>query len=172
MQSSKFGLAFGLVLMFILCFVVVTRAAEPGYKTIGLKQFAALQQKAMKGEKHPLLLDVRSGPEFFAGHIPGTDHLPTQLLSKVTEILKDKNAAIVVYCRTNNRATSWAEGLVKQGYKDVTLYTGGIIEWIKAGKELGNLFMGRFKITQYHKLFVGPKLDPYTIRLGQPEVKK
>ena len=162
--------------VFLLAFMAmaagISRAETNGFKTIGLAEFAVLQQKAMKGEKHPLLLDVRSGPEFFAGHIPGTDHIPTQLLPKVSEILKDKAAPIVVFCRTSNRATFWAKGLVEQGYKDVTVYTGGLVGWIDAGKELGNFFMGRFKVTKYHKMFAGPTLDPYRIRLGQPEAKK
>ena len=99
-----------LALLFCLCLAGAVNAAQPGYKTIGLDEFSALQQKAMQGEKNPLLLDVRSGPEFFAGHIPGTNHIPTQLLPRVTEILTDKSVPIVVFCRTQNRATPLGQG--------------------------------------------------------------
>jgi rhodanese-related sulfurtransferase len=147
--------------------LISTAALSADYKRIGLEKFAALVKAANQGKRPSLLLDVRSGAEFYAGHIQGTDHAPFKALRQYQIFLPDKSRPLVVFCRTNNRASVWADELNAKGY-DVTLYTGGILEWIKSGRELSNLFMGKFRVTEYHKQFLGQDLDPFEIRLGQP----
>ena len=46
-------------------------------------------------------VDVREPDEFAVGHIPGAKLLPLgQVLSRAAEVLPDKNAVWLVYCRT------------------------------------------------------------------------
>ena len=43
-------------------------------------------------------------------------------------MLPDKNAQILVYCRSGRRSKIAAEGLVKLGYTNIKEF-GGIIDW-------------------------------------------
>ena len=46
-------------------------------------------------------VDVREPDEYAVGHIPGAKLLPLgQVLSRAAEVLPDKNAVWLVYCRT------------------------------------------------------------------------
>jgi hypothetical protein len=81
--------------------------------------------------------------------------------------IKDPNAEIYIWCRTAHRAQYVAGFLYKYGYKNVYCYKGGVVDWAKAGHEFVNQFIGKFKITEYHKQFTGDK-DPFRIREFHP----
>ena len=82
---------------------------------------------ALTGSAGVLLYDVRTAEEYAAGHIPGAIHIPYDVIGEEIQI-EDKEAVIVVYCRTGNRsgqAKSILEGL---GYTQVNDF-GGINKW-------------------------------------------
>jgi rhodanese-related sulfurtransferase len=54
----------------------------------------------------------------------------------VNEYPADKNAKIVLYCRSGRMSTIVAKELVKAGYTNVWNLDGGMIAWEKAGFEL------------------------------------
>ena len=63
------------------------------------------------------------------GHIPGAMLLPyTEIENKAEEMLPDKNAQILVYCRSGRRSKIASESLAKLGYSNVKEF-GGIIDW-------------------------------------------
>ena len=50
-------------------------------------------------------VDVREPDEYAVGHIPGAKLLPLgQVLTRAAEVLPDKNAVWLVYCRTGRRS--------------------------------------------------------------------
>ena len=50
-------------------------------------------------------VDVREPDEFAVGHIPGAKLLPLgEVLSRAAEVLPDKNAPWLIYCRTGRRS--------------------------------------------------------------------
>lgn len=55
---------------------------------------------------------------------------------RVNEYPADKNAKIVLYCRSGRMSTIVAKELVKAGYTNVWNLDGGMIAWEKAGFEL------------------------------------
>ena len=55
---------------------------------------------------------------------------------RVNEYPADKNARIVLYCRSGRMSTIVAKELVKAGYTHVWNLDGGMIAWEKAGFEL------------------------------------
>ena len=46
------------------------------------------------------LIDTRTHPEFYAFHIPYTDHIHAGHMYTIPKEIKDKNAKIVLWCRT------------------------------------------------------------------------
>lgn len=76
-----------------------------------------------------IVLDVRTIDEYDQGHIEGAVLLPVdEISSKAEEVLKDKKAKILVYCRSGNRSATAAKALINMGYENV-LDFGGIIDW-------------------------------------------
>ena len=76
-----------------------------------------------------IILDVREQEEFDEGHIPGAILIPyTEIESKAEEMLSDKDALILVYCRSGRRSKIASESLAKLGYLNVKEF-GGIIDW-------------------------------------------
>ncbi len=76
-----------------------------------------------------ILLDVRTGEEFESGHIPNAVCLPYEEIPAQAETqLPDKNALILVYCRSGRRSKIAAQTLSDMGYTDVREF-GGILDW-------------------------------------------
>ena len=94
------------------------------------KQISAEEAKNImdSGEKH-IILDVREQNEYDAGHIPGAILIPyTEIEGKANDMLPDKNATILVYCRSGRRSKIASESLAKLGYTNVKEF-GGINDW-------------------------------------------
>ena len=74
-------------------------------------------------------VDVREPDEFAVGHIPGAKLLPLgEVLSRAAEVLPDKNAPWLIYCRTGRRSADAVQKLDSLGYTN--LYDlGGILSW-------------------------------------------
>ena len=86
-------------------------------------------------------VDVREPDEYAVGHIPGAKLLPLgQVLARAGEVLPDKNAAWLIYCRTGRRSADAVQKLESLGYTN--LYDlGGILSW---PYEIEGNFEGRF----------------------------
>jgi rhodanese-related sulfurtransferase len=81
-----------------------------------------------------LFLDVRTAKEFKMGHIPDAINIERGLLEfKINNLLPDKNAQIVVYCKVGGRGSLAAHTLVRMGYKNVLNIENGWVSWEKAG---------------------------------------
>ncbi len=149
----------------------------PKERQIHIDEFKKLYDRVMAGEEKAYIIDTRTHPEFYAGHIAGTDHIHSGHMYTIPKKIKDKDAKIVVFCRTQKRQCYVGGFLAKYGYTNVWLYMDGVVGWIKAGYPLCNQFMGQFKVVEYHKYFTGkyksgPKegqeKDPYRIREFHP----
>ena len=74
-------------------------------------------------------VDVREPDEFAVGHIPGAKLLPLgSVLARAAEVLPEKDAAWLIYCRTGRRSADAVQKLASLGYEN--LYDlGGILSW-------------------------------------------
>lgn len=77
-------------------------------------------------------IDVREYDEFAAGHLPGAVNVPRGLLEFLIGNLSqaaNKDAAILLYCKSSGRAALSAVQLQKLGYTDVRSLAGGFERW-------------------------------------------
>jgi len=82
-------------------------------------------------DKNPkaIILDVRTKGEYDEGHIKNAILIPNETIdTQPPKELPDKNAEILVYCRSGNRSRQAAEKLVKMGYTKVRDF-GGVNTW-------------------------------------------
>ena len=76
----------------------------------------------------------------FEGNIAGTDlSIPYDQISEPTylaQIPVDKNAKILLYCRSGRMSAMAAEELVSLGYTNIWNLDGGMVAWEQAGNEI------------------------------------
>jgi len=77
-----------------------------------------------------ILVDVRTQEEYNEKHIDGAILIPNETItdSQPAE-LPDKDADILVYCRSGKRSSEAAKKLADMGYTNVYNMLGGINEW-------------------------------------------
>lgn len=114
-------------------------------------------QDVLAGKSDAYILDVRSVPEFQAFHIEGASHIHDGHMYTIPKVIKDPNAEIWVFCRTQHRAAYIAGFLYKYGYKNVYLVgksadgsPGGMVGWVKRGYPIVNYFFGYADKTGIH----------------------
>jgi len=76
-----------------------------------------------------ILLDVRTDAEFLENRIDGAILIPDfEISSRAEAELPNKDALILIYCRSGRRSALAAQELVEMGYTNVYDF-GGIIDW-------------------------------------------
>ena len=95
------------------------------------------QLAQMLESKDFTLLNVKTP---YIGEIEGTDlWIPyDQLAARASELPADKEARIVVYCRTGATSVIAAQTLLDLGYTDVWNLQGGMNAWTASGRTLVN----------------------------------
>jgi rhodanese-related sulfurtransferase len=86
----------------------------------------------MAAAKPPVLVDVRPGPHYQAGHIAGAVNVPAPAFDKFKKNLpKDTSKTLVVYGVGGCLSPSVAVNTMALGYDDVRIYTSGFPQWSK-----------------------------------------
>jgi len=92
-----------------------------------------LAEKIASG-KAPAVIDVRTGFEFRAGHIPGAINAPIwKIMLRLAPLPGDRQAEMVVLCELGPRAMMARMLLGILGYRAVTLLDGHMAQWRRAG---------------------------------------
>ena len=120
-----------LVLAALLTISAVCFAQSPA-NAEGYQKITPQQAKARMAEPGVIVLDVRMQQEYDAGHIANAVLLPLPLIeagdAAVAKALPDKDAEILVYCRSGRRSAIAVNALINMGYTNV-LDFGGINDW-------------------------------------------
>lgn len=97
--------------------------------TMGYKQISMDEGMKIFAEGNAILVDVRRQDEYDAGHIPGAILIPNETIGEGDiPQLPDKDALILIYCRSGNRSKQAAEKLVKLDYTNI-VEIGGIMDY-------------------------------------------
>lgn len=101
------------------------------WKRVGVSDFA----DGIQDNPDALLLDVRTQAEWEQdGHLENATLIPhTELESRESELSSDKDALILLYCRSGNRSQDAAQTLLDMGFTNVMELETGINGWKDAG---------------------------------------
>jgi rhodanese-related sulfurtransferase len=108
-------------------------------------------QEVQAKKSNAVILDIRTGAEFFAGHLLGSNNIDSGNPYLVPQNWPDPNTEIWVFCRSQHRATYFTSFLYRYGYKNVYLVDGGIAAWAEKGYPLYNEHFGEIKVLKYDK---------------------
>lgn len=103
---------------------------SPTANTQNFEQISAQEAKEiMDSGVTCIIIDARTDEEFSQGHIEGAILIPEyEIANRAEQTIADKNALILVYCRSGRRSKIACEELVNLGYTNVKEF-GGIIDW-------------------------------------------
>jgi rhodanese-related sulfurtransferase len=140
MVKPKNWLALGALAILALT-VVACGAGSPGSEPIaknadGYADISVQQLAGMLEDKDLTLVNVHIPYE---GEIPQTDlFIAFDEIAALVDQLPDKDAPIVLYCRSGSMSTSAAKELAELGYSNVMEVDGGFNAWKAAGYDLLN----------------------------------
>ena len=97
------------------------------------------ESKALLDKGGYIFLDCREPKEFKMGHVPGAVNIPRGLLEfKIGKAIPDKNANIILYCRTGARSALATRVLNEMGYVNAKNMAGAFKAWGTAGYPVYN----------------------------------
>ena len=122
----------GLTIMLLISLSLfgLTACEEVEEKSLSYEQITAEEAKTiMDTETDYIIIDARTDEEFAEGHIEDAILIPEyEIANRAEKELPDKDALILVYCRSGRRSKIASDELVKLGYTNVKEF-GGIIDW-------------------------------------------
>ncbi|MDP2950111.1 MAG: rhodanese-like domain-containing protein [Chloroflexota bacterium] len=138
----------------LVAIVAACASNEPGQESATEAPSAAIGQRVetedgsyinVTPEELRSMLDSKDFPLVnvhipYEGEIEGTDlFIPyNQIAGRLDELPPEKDAKIVVYCRSGRMSAVAAETLVSHGYTNVWNLDGGMIAWEEVGYPLLN----------------------------------
>lgn len=119
------------------CFCVLL-AAFIGLETRrGGRGVSPQQLTNLVNQGNAIVLDVRDGKEYRAGHITGSKNIAfSGLKDKIGELGSDKTKTVILVCKMGQHSGAAGRILSAAGFKDVRRLTGGISGWQADGLPL------------------------------------
>ena len=93
------------------------------------QKISAEEAYEMMASQEVVVVDVRTQEEYDGGHIENAVLVPNEsIVSEMPEAPPDKEATLLVYCRSGRRSKDAAQKLLSLGYQNVYDF-GGVIDW-------------------------------------------
>lgn len=119
-----------LLLAAFFLFAISCAKQEQSPSTAEYTDISAEEAKEKIDAGNIILVDVRTQEEYDEKHIDGAILIPNETIADTQPAeLPDKDAEILVYCRSGKRSSEAAEKLADMGYTNVYNILGGISEW-------------------------------------------
>lgn len=97
----------------------------------GLKKVSPLEMPQVT-RKDSVILDVSEPVDFKKGHIPNALNMTLKTMQAgLGKLEKQKKKTVIVVCQAGNKAQSAAKMLLKNGFEDVYVLSGGMMAWRK-----------------------------------------
>lgn len=114
-------------LLLAVAAIIILRRVMGGGK--GVENLTPDQvQERSKSLKKGHLVDVREPHEFSSGHIRGAKNIPLgQMSTRLDEL--DKDAEVILVCRSGNRSGQAARILKRSGFQKVAHLQRGMMSW-------------------------------------------
>lgn len=125
--------------LFVALFVILGMlvGGEVLRKIRGIKALNPTQALQLINHQDAVVIDVRDAADFKTGHLPDARHVPmSELGQRLKELIKFKEKPVILYCRTDTRASSAGARLKKEGFTSVHTLQGGISAWQNANLPL------------------------------------
>lgn len=105
-----------------------------GHNGAGFESISSSKLSEMLQNKDFIMMDVHI-PE--QEHIPGTDYvIPYDEIDKIAAKIPNKNAKVVLYCRSGGMSKQTAKALAERGYSNILELENGLNEWKAEGKDV------------------------------------
>jgi rhodanese-related sulfurtransferase len=104
---------------------------------------AATLESWIKEDNDFTLVDVREAGEVAAAKISADEFMaiPRGVIEvKLSRKIKELDTTLVIYCLKGGRGAMTTKTLTDLGYTNVYNLDGGILNWIKEGKTVSNMF--------------------------------
>lgn len=99
-----------------------------GNNIFNVPQVKAASIKTKMDDRSVIFLDVRTKEEFSRGGLPGSINIPVdEVVSKVEQVLPNKEVETYVYCLSGSRSTFAVMAMKKMGYQKVFEVESGLL---------------------------------------------
>ena len=111
--------------LFLVIILLISSNAKKGGKRISSQELVALSN-----EGKTVILDLRSADDFNEGRITNSINIPFKDLDdRSHEIPSNEEKQIVLICEMGSNSGNAGEQLMKLGFKDILILSGGISQW-------------------------------------------
>ncbi len=114
----------------LLLLLILLTGCGGNNSEITYQQITQEEAKEMMDTQEVIILDVRQQEEYDAAHIPGAVLLPVDAIDEksAASVIPEKDAVVLVYCRSGNRSKTASSALAGLGYTNIYEF-GGINTW-------------------------------------------
>ena len=123
-------LAFILLFFFVFALIIYERRK-------GGRKIDASEATRFINKENAIVVDLRTPAEFNGGTIAGAINLQPDTVDKENSLFKPKEEDhIILVCKLGNSSSSVGGKLIKQGFKNINILSGGIQGWVQSGLPL------------------------------------
>ena len=132
MQSNVVLIAVVFFALGALVFFSMNRPEDKSESEV-FTSVSSSELEVMLEDKDFVLIDVHT-PE--QRHIPGTDYfISYNDTDSIVSVIQNKDAKVVLYCRSGSMSKIAAQELAGLGYTNVYELVGGLHDWTSEGRE-------------------------------------